>query len=144
MTTVTDFRKRLALINVETEAEGSVLDTRDTIIEKQRNQLLHGFRADDTPIGRYRSHEYAQLKHDLNPLAGFGNMDWKLTGSLHNKVFVKVNKSVYDIFSADSKTQKLVARLGDPFGLSKQSQSEWVDETLHDVFIKRMKTAIGV
>ena len=144
MTTVTDLRVRLQKIDISFQAGEAINDTKETVIDKQRDQLLHGLRADGTLIGKYRNKVYAAKKFAQNPLAGFGNMDWKLTGSLHRELFVDVRNDLYVIDSADEKTGGLSQQFKDPFGLTKESQQSYIDEKLRSVFIERVKKESGL
>lgn len=144
MTTISDLLETLERLDVPFEAAESIHDSRETIVEKQRDQLLHGIRANGKMIGKYRSKVYAAKKFAQNPLAGFGNMDWKLEGDVHRDLFVDVREDIYIIDSADSKTGDLIERFGDPFGLTEESQVELIDERLEEAFLDRMHNATGL
>lgn len=125
------------------EVVGDALDaTKKNLVKFQKQQLLHGERADGKKIGKYKSKAYAAKKNAQNPLPGLGFMDWKLTGDLHSEVFadVREDKVVFD--SADSKTGFLIKRLGDPFGLNPESVSEYVPQSLAPVSNTMIKEKI--
>lgn len=144
MTTLIDLKNRLQKVDIPYEAETAVEATRSDMIARQKDQLLHGIRADGDKIGRYKNATYARKKNQLNPLAGYGFMDFKLTGQLYSEIFVDVREKTYVIFSADPKTLKLVERIGDPFDLTKDNKTEWVEESLRPQFMDQMHHATGL
>lgn len=144
MTTVTDLQQRLKKLDIHFEAEEAMNNTADDILSKQKDQLLHGVRADGSMIGKYKSQVYAAKKHAMNPLPGFGNMDWKLTGDLHKALFVDVRRDIFVIDSADSKTGSLIQRFGDPMGLTKQSQSDYMEQRLQPQFMQQVRIVTGL
>lgn len=144
MTTVTDLQARLKKVDVSFEAESAIEATKKDIIDRQQGQLVRGIRADGKPIGKYKSPAYAKKKHEMNPIPGFGNMDWILTGSLKSEIFVDVRPDIFVIDSADPKTARLIDNFGDPFGLTKKNQKEYVEGVLRTNFMSRMRKAIGV
>lgn len=144
MTTVVDLKNRLSKVDVGFESETAIDATKGDMITKQKDQLLHGLRRDSNKIGKYKSNSYARKKNSLNPLPGFGNMDWKLTGQLHKEIFVDVRSETFVIDSADDKTGKLIERFSDPFGLTKENQADYVEESLRPRFMKQMHEATGL
>lgn len=141
-----DLKERIKKVDVVFEAAEAIHDTAKTVVEKQRLQLLAGQRADGSPVGFYANEQYADLKYAMNPKAGYGIMDWKLTGSLHKDIFVDVRaqEGEYIIDSTDAKTGELIKRIGDPFGLTEQNQEDYINETLEETFLNRMHEATGL
>ena len=89
------FDLRLALTEVLLKMEQDVLNA-------NREQMLYGFNADGSMIGRYKSELYAEGKYAMNPRAGFGNVDLRLTGAMFNSLYLDwetyVNATVmYDL-----------------------------------------------
>lgn len=142
MPTVSDLREKLKRLDFEIELEIAVETTSDTIINKQKDQLLHGLRADGKKIGKYRSRKYAEAKYGMNPLAGLGYMDWRLTQALYNDMYVRIQKGIIDIGSDDVKFEKLVDRFGDPMGLTEKSQVEYVGDVLEPEFIEQVRDTL--
>lgn len=134
MSTISTIQKRLQALNIQEVAADAIEESSDVILREQKNQLLRGERADGKKIGRYRSPIYAAKKAALNPLAGFGNMDWRLTGALHNNIFLDVRDASFVLDSGDPKMGKLVEEFGDPMGLGTESRVKVIDEKLGRVF----------
>lgn len=141
MVTIAELNRRLKRLDVPTVAENSMEDTKEDFKNIQRDQLLHGKAQDGGPIGKYRSPAYARKKNAMNPLAGFGNMDWKLTGSLYNDLFVDVRSDTFVTGSADPKFAKLAEAFGDPLGLGGEYKEKYVG-VLSPVFVNKVKEIV--
>ena len=144
MASINDILTRLDTLSVSQEAQEALIDSSDNIRDAQRDQLLHGIKKDGTGIGKYRNKKYAQKKFDQNPLAGLGNVDWKLTGALHKDIFIDVRSDVFVIDSADSKTGDLIKKYGDPFGLTPKSRETVIKEKLQENLVKRIKNKLNL
>ena len=64
-------------------------------------------------IGKYKNAKYAQMKFAMSSLAGYGNVDLKLTGDFQSEIFVDVRNDIFVISSADSKDNDLTQKYGD-------------------------------
>ena len=144
MTTVADLLKTLEKVDVGFEAEEAINKTAETIVAKQKDQLLHGLREDGSLIGEYKNNGYAAKKFSMNPLAGLGNMDWKLTGDTYKSIFVDVREDIYLIEIADHKAASLFERFGDPTGLTGESQDDYVEKTLEPQFMGQIHEVTGL
>ena len=144
MGTILSLLKKFQQLDTAVVATESIDETREVIKQKQRDQLLQGLKADGTKIGKYRNSFYAEKKHAQNPLAGFGNVDLKLTGDLYSELFVDVRSSSFVIDSADEKTGELVKKYGDPFGLTSDSKVEYINESLQKVFVDNIKKIVSL
>ncbi|HYD90288.1 MAG TPA: hypothetical protein VEA37_02235, partial [Flavobacterium sp.] len=54
--------------------------TKSEIVEYQKAQMLHGEDVNGGKIGKYKSKDYARRKFNMNPLAGYGNVDLRYKG----------------------------------------------------------------
>ncbi len=144
MTTISDAFESLKTIDIQGEAAGAIDDTKEEMKNIQRDQLLHGIKGDGKQIGKYRNRAYAAKKYAMNPLAGIGNVDLKLTGSVHNDIFVDVRDREFIIDSADTKMEGLTEKYGDPFGLTDENEAVYIEETLQDQFTFRMRNKTGL
>lgn len=144
MGTILSLIKKFEQLNTDDIAVESIDETKEEIKVKQKDQLLYGLKADGTKIGRYRNNKYAAKKYALNPLAGFGNVDLRLTGELHREIFVDVRDNTLVIDSADEKTGSLINKYGDPFGLGSERRAEYINETLRKVFIDNIKKVVSL
>lgn len=104
--------------------------TNDGYIEKQQAQMLEG-KGKNRNIGRYWNPTgvYAQFKSSLNPLAGLGNVDLRLTGAFFDGMELKLTGQDIDIFSTDSKAGDLTEKYGGQiWGLNEKRQNEYNEE----------------
>jgi hypothetical protein len=132
MITVAELNRRVKRLNVETTSEESIDQTKEDYKSSQRDQMLHGLKADGSKIGKYRSPAYARRKYAMNPLAGFGNMDWRLTGSLHKEIFVHADNGLVVTGSADEKFNKLAG------GFWRSTRFRWrVQREIPSRFLRR-------
>lgn len=107
-----------------------------------QNQMLHG-EAKTGKIGKYRSLSYAARKVLINPLAGFGNVDLKLTGSFQDLIEIKVDGAGTNTTSADEKAEELRHKYGDEiYGLNKQNKSDYSLEDMGPVATRIIKAKI--
>jgi hypothetical protein len=141
MTTIAGMRRRWEGLNTRDVAEESIDATREQLADTQRDQMLHGLRADGKPIGKYRNPAYAAMKNAMNPLPGYGNMDWRLTGQLHADIFIDVREGSFVITSGNEKTTELVEAFGDPFGIGGEFRNSYVRQ-LRPVFMGKVKEIV--
>ena len=140
MATIADIRKRFNALDLIEEAGAAIDQTRDQLIEKQKDQLLHGFNSKGERIGKYKSAKYARVKNQMNPLAGLGNVDLKVKGDYHGGLFVDVRTDSYVVESGDEKSGDLEKKYGKKtLGLNKDSLEEYVPNDLQPVFIKNIR-----
>lgn len=72
-------------------------------IDMNLDQLFHGRDANDQSLGNYKDESYAAFKNYLNPAAGFGTMDWHLTGDLYAGWFMNNDRFPVFFGSTDEK-----------------------------------------
>lgn len=141
MAGINQMLERIKSVNV-TEESATALDANaKEIIDLQKVQLLKGVKADGKKIGKYKNNSYAAKKFSQNPLAGFGNVDLKLTGDFAFGIFVDVRTQSFVIDSQDNKTDKIFKRYGDPFGLNKKSKVELIPP-LKKTMVKNIKNKL--
>jgi hypothetical protein len=104
----------------------------DEILDANREQMMQGLDAQGDSLGEYESEQYAIMKEAYNPL---GVVDLRLTGSFHNLMRLYADSFPVYIWSEDGKTEEIVAKYGDIFGLIEESGS-WLNRT------PRLKAAI--
>lgn len=98
------------------------------IINQVRERWQHGQSVYGGIIGRYSWDDYRMFKQAQNPLAG-GNVDLMLTGALSLGLTVKKVGSEYQIFSTDSKYNKIGQKYGyEEFGLTKEQLDAFFNE----------------
>jgi hypothetical protein len=136
--------RRLERLDLQNEIQQSLIDTRDVYIAQQKDQMVHGKNKNGTLIGKYRNPAYAAQKFSQNSLAGFRNVDLKLTGAFHRGIFVEVRDDELIIFSEDKKAGMLEDKYGDEiFGLSKKYKIPFVDAN-RIAFYNRIKNLLRI
>ena len=114
------------------------------VVELNRQQLLHGFKSDGDLVGEYRSPAYALMKERMNPLAGLGLVDLRLTGDFFRGFQLAIDSTEYAIFSTDWKTNKLMDKYSeDIFGLTRDSQFELWSKIVRDKFVEQLAQQTG-
>lgn len=110
------------------------------IIRLVKNRLKYGQSVYGGKVGTYASEEYAAMKHQQNPLAGFGNVDLFLTGSLSDDITVIKKGERFEILSTDEKYSKIANKYGaEEFGLTEDQLQEF----LHECYISSLNTIIN-
>lgn len=109
-----------------------VLSDKERLKEQKINEFERGLRPNEKRIGGYQNGEYANEKNQMNPLAGFGNVDLIYSGSFSSKLFLKSTNPKSFIFdSTDNKTDNLVGKYGlDILGLNK----DWFNKRQKDIY----------
>jgi hypothetical protein len=108
-----------------------------------KDQMLHGLTSTGDQIGRYRNPAYAAMKAQLNPLAGDGNVDLKLTGAYQGGMFVERRSDGLYVDSTDEKAPQLRARYGSTmFGLDDDYAQQFVD-VAQPVLVEKVLEALA-
>jgi hypothetical protein len=109
-----------------------VLSDKERLKEQKISEFERGLRPNENRIGGYQNGEYANEKNQMNPLAGFGNVDLIYTGSFSSKLFLKsTNPRLFIFDSTDNKTDNLVGKYGlDILGLNQ----EWFEKRQKDIY----------
>lgn len=115
-----------------------MVQTKDQLLTVQKDQMIHGISSDDAGIGQYRSEEYANQKYDQSSLAGYGNVDLRLTGAFYNAMKTTATGEGLVIYSTDEKAQSLEEKYGSAiYSLSKKYRPNYIQE-LQPVFITNL------
>jgi len=119
-------------LNLEDILLKSMEQNTETYLSQQKEQMSFAVNAKGQTIGKYRSASYAQKKNQMNPDAGFGNVDLRLTGSFYAGMEATAEASGMNIDSTDQKSQMLQQKYGASiFGLF----GEWKEPFLQDLQI---------
>lgn len=119
---------RARQVNPSLKIEEIILERKDEIVQKVREQWKKGLRPDGSIIGVYRSSDYRQQKLAQNPEAG-GNVDLILTGALNRALTLnKILEATFTIFSNDSKAVMIAEKYGlDVYGLNAEEKEDFLD-----------------
>lgn len=125
--TTKEFKNKLNRFDLSKEAAGVIKKTSKEYADLNIDQLRHGKTSKDEHIKpEYASRSYAEIKNKMNPMAGAGIPDLKLTGAFYRGFGVTVSGDTVRVRSSDEKQNALVEKYGiDIFGLSSDSLKKY-------------------
>lgn len=91
--------ERLNSVDVEAETKTIVEDNPQPIAQLVQSQLIKGEDGNGKKLRKYKNNAYARKKHAMNPLAGLGVPDLRLTGDTYNAMGVDTDETRYSIVS---------------------------------------------
>lgn len=150
MGTILQIRERVAKVDIPFISSESIEQTRDVIIQNQKDQLFAGQDNEEHPIhrqGKPGGYIYAErtIREKRRKGQPIDRVTLRDTEEFYKGIFVDVREDIYVTDSVDFKTAKLIenytARI---FGLGPKRKQEWVDVSLRPVFIKNFKEAAGL
>ena len=127
--------------SVENIVQKEYLNKESWIRTTIRDRWKIGRQPNGDLIGFYASESYALDKNKSNSLAGFGNVDLVLTGSLWKGIQIDfTSQTQAEVFSTDEKFDDISEKYGDwNFNLSVK-EKEWLDEMVfNDGLMKILK-----
>lgn len=135
----------LKRFDAEKTARGIIEDNSELYVEANRRQMLEG-KGKDRNIGRYRNPVYAQFKNSLNPTAGLGNVDLRLTGKFYASMKMKLSGNDIEITAETRKdTMDLLEYYGGQiFGLNVKNQQTYNEEVFLPLFGAELEKATGL
>lgn len=122
--------------------DGVIMENKEKIVQKVREQWKEGVRPDGTIIGVYKGLYYARKKRAMNPAAG-GNVDLILSGSLNENLTVNPLKTnIFSIYSTDKTAEYMEDRYGlDVFGMNIEEKELFIQEAIQqalDIMVGKM------
>lgn len=121
---MTIFEKKLMSYTKSVSNAQKTIDREMTILlnanktflsELNTEQLAQGIDENGNQIGArlpYRSREYANYKNRLNPVAGIGNPDLRLTGDYWDSITANIGKNTIQMVALDHKADDLARYRG--------------------------------
>lgn len=133
-------------LDMDRIADDTLEGTKDEIADFNIDQLRHGISQSGEHFKPYQNEEYAEMKNRLNPLPGFGNPDYILTGDFSSRVEAKVTKEGFQLTSTDSKLEKLIERDPEdpPVGLAPETHDKALREVVRPYFESEITEATGL
>lgn len=138
--TIKGMLEKVRTVNLRAEVPQIILETSQEIVQLNRDQLRQGIKSNGVTLLEYKSFEYAERKHAMNPAPGFGNPDLYLEGDFYRGFQVaKITSRSFDLLSTDSKSDSLEEKYGEKiFGLTQKSRTQYA----LGVFYQRVKSYI--
>lgn len=134
--------RRVQAMDLTDISRNVMAQSEESYADLQREQFLHGLDSQGNKIGEYKQEAYADLKYDMNKLAGYPFVDLKFTGSFYGKIEANVVGDNVVIESTDSKAEKIEEKYnadGELWGLHgeyKAELKEEIRENLHQAIRK--------
>jgi hypothetical protein len=129
--TLSQLIRNLERMSVDSILSESVKNTDSDLLRLHSDQWKHGRSGDGDKIGKYKNKAYRRKKFEMNPLAGYGNVDLELFGELKRQRRVEIFSDSYFIISLDDKAEKLTEKYGeDIWRLSPVYQKTYVKTSL--------------
>lgn len=145
MATIKGLYEKVSSLNAGNVAVESLDSTSETIADLNRQQLFEGKNAKGGQVGQYRNELYAEEKHRMNPVPGFGNVDLKLTGAFQSRITTNVFGETVITQSTDEKADELARKYGDDiYGLNPTFKARYQVETLGPEFRRRITELTGL
>lgn len=116
----------------------------DQYAEENKKQLFEGFDKHGDYLQEYKSPVYAEVKNRMNPLPGFGNPDFYVTGAFTNSRKITISGDQIITTFSDEKAPQLLARDPDINGLGGGFKAEFVSENLRPSFISTIREKTGL
>ena len=116
----------------------------DILRDLKEEEYEQGDIYSDETTASYKSRWYAEYKNDLNPRAGFGNVDLINTGSFINSFNLKKPKGNKYLFGAtDPKRAKLQKKYGDIMSLKQQTFEDFQVVIIKPLFVEKLRKIIN-
>lgn len=112
------------VLNIPKFVADMIILNAGNIVNEVKRRWIIGKSVDGGIIAEYRSEEYRQYKIGINPQAK-GFVDLHNTGSLADLLTVRKAGNLFEIYSTDSKFEKIGKKYGfEEFGLSSEEQEQ--------------------
>lgn len=138
---VTEIRQLTSRSEIEAMVNEVILTDSELIIRDVRDRWQHGDGVEGGVIGIYRNKDYELFKASINPLAG-GAVDLMLTGKLAGGLSIRRQGDLYQIYSTDSKYEKIGKQYGfEEYGLTKE-QLDALFERIYVTVMEKILTKL--
>jgi len=143
--TIAMVRDAFNSVNVIDETREIMQENADTILEMNKDQLLHGMDAEGRPMPElsttYEGGKYREQKEQMNPEAE-GRWDIRLTGDTQANMVLMLNQGTYEITSTDPKTDMLKDKARKKgailFGIDPMNEAGLIDNIIQPQLVERI------
>lgn len=144
MATIAAVKANIDKLNLAREGMAVVADMKPDFIRLNKDQLLEGRVKDGGKFQeRYKSPQYAEKKHRMNPIPGKYVPDLYNTGAFFDGFKLDIlSETQYKIDSTDSKTASLKKRFGSVvefFGLNADSREDLIKNGYYSELMDRVR-----
>jgi hypothetical protein len=125
--TIHEMRRRVKAVNLNKIGASIVVDHKEDVVQKNREQLLRGEDKTESKLNpKYANKSYSRRKNQRNPFAGLGTPDLYDTGSFQESFKLRMDsEKKYTIFATDEKTSRLIKKYGkNILGIAPKSNEE--------------------
>jgi hypothetical protein len=117
---------RLERISLQQTTITEVMARPEEMPELNREQMYReGQTSTGAKLKRYKRERYARAKNRMNPLPGYGNPDFYVTGAFHRGITIQEQAGRIRITSTDRKTPFLLKRDPEVFGLTGENLNRY-------------------
>lgn len=142
--TISELQKNVQKINIQKMFEQIIEEKEKEILEINKDQLEKGKNIKNQKIKpKYKNEPYAKKKQKLNPKAGFGTPDLKLSGEFQNLMFLKKKGKKY-IPESKAKHFKYLKKYKDVLGWSDKGEKIRNDKIIYKEFMAMVRKEIGI
>lgn len=138
--------RRVENFDLIEEAKEVLRENPDEIPRLIRMQMYSGIHGGTGgKIGRYKDPAYAVMKHELNPDAGLGNVDLRLTGEHYSGIEARLTGgNGIETHSRDKKGEWLADRYGDEiYRLTGESTGALRRDILSPGLVQKWRQKVG-
>ena len=147
MGTIIELYEAMQKLNIREKVPELIVKTKYELILKVQNQHVFGLNGTGNKITpSYAGKLYSQFKASLNPSAGYGIPDVKVTGAYNDGMSLKIEGDNYVIDSDVSYAQSAsINQYGNSLNLpTDQSKGEYWNEVLAPEIIDYIKEETGL
>jgi len=147
MATLQDMANKLKNINLVEIVDNAIDQTKGSIVNLNKDQLLHGIATDNTLLGRYTP-AYAKRKSKIKQsLAPSGIYDFSLYGSFQDGMYSADKGDIIEVGSIDLKEgwlEKYGGGANRVFGLTDENKTEYSQTILKPIIQEKIKSYLGI
>lgn len=146
MATATEMIERLQNLNLHDALVSSIEETAADYAVLNTGQMYEGLDGSGQKISpQYKSPQYAQEKHEMNPLPGYGYPDAHLTGAFYRGYGMRVEGDELVKDSNVDYADKLFEKYGNELGqLDPENHEKYIEGALAPVFYEKIREETGL
>jgi hypothetical protein len=128
MRTIANLLRAVQRQDLRNESLQAMADTKDKYLQHQKDQLFAGFDSTGKRLKPYAQPWYATKKASMNPLPGYGNPDFYLTGAFYRSFRADIDNEGLVVYATDEKAPDLEARDPNIFTLFEDALGAYIND----------------